>query len=97
MRENNSQENMGKNWARPKVASGTYINVFTEEYDVFVCLNEVNSAPSSNDVELISNLVYAYIVANGVEAAREYSEKLERMIESLDTQCVKFGVQVIMG
>lgn len=67
------------------VATGNYVNVFNEKYDIFVILNEVNKNPDAGEVDDIETVV------------KENWSCLGDLCDSLDAlnlECLKYGYQL---
>ena len=74
-----------------QVASGCYLNLFdySGERDIFIIFNEVNSEPTSEELNTLAELVECEIEKCSSK------EILKKIIEDSKLECVKFGVQVL--
>lgn len=61
------------------VACGYYINVFDDDRDVFVILNEPNDAPTPEEVDVIEKIVDGDM----------------KDLANTDLNCLRYGYQVI--
>lgn len=75
-----------------EVATGHYLNVYDKnrKRDIFVIFNEPNSAPTIEEVSILTELI-----ERELENKRD-REALREIIENTKLDCVQFGVQVIM-
>lgn len=84
------------------VATGFYINFYREELkdiyafnnDIFIILNEPNSAPTPEEVTAIEEVIVEYL--------KEYcmfafvlKDILSKKIDALSLECTKHGYQIL--
>lgn len=82
-----------------KHATGHYLNVFGQGYDIFVIFNEANDVPTTDDFAKIGEVV-EQAITSGIpdeDALGSFRNKLERLIEDTELPCVQCGVQVIFA
>ena len=73
------------------MTTGNYINVFNDDLDVFVILNEANDMPTTEEVDLIASTVKELLDKNEDDMEVYYKE-----INKLGLNCTSFGIQVIV-
>lgn len=80
-------------------ATGYYLNVYGQGYDIFIIFNEGNDEPTIEELSVICDLV-EQAVTEGIPDADvlgSFRDKLMTRIESTELPCVEFGVQIIMA
>ena len=84
----------------PKVATGTYINVYYIDrgrcvYDIYVILNEPNDEPSVEEVQAIYDAVTNLLAEKDRKYKYVTTEELELAIGKLGLSCTSLGIQVM--
>lgn len=80
------------------VTSGTYINLYDEERDIFIILNESNEEPTAKELEGIQEIVEKILKDPETKDCenRDLEWRLADAIENSGYNCAEFGGQVII-
>lgn len=77
------------------IATGKYINVFDDWYDVLVIINEANREPTIDEVSQIDEVVL-YHVNETYDSIATLENAILMYLSMMDIECIDYGVQIIV-
>lgn len=80
------------------VATGNYVNVYDDSYDVFVILNEPNDPPGVDDVDVIEKVVNKVFLEHPEDYKSKgmISSRISEALDKLNFECMKYGYQILI-